>query len=512
MRRLGQSVLVTIQIISFVIVIIALNYLSCAKHTRVDLTERKDFTLSDFTSKLLKSDSVQERKSPIRIIAVIRRSSPHYSRMRNLLDEYSRLGGASVELEFVEPVRQIDRTLEIANIYGKPYTEDMIIVDGRAKVEEKDTDADSSTGDQNAGTTSEITKQKLSAHVRSVYVKQLYLEELDQFDNLFISAWQDEDVITSAIIGSIEGNPRKIYFAADKSNLEATEGKPAWQILFNMLWQQNVNLVPIRLSDIQSIPDDAEGFALIAPQYDLEDREIKMLSEYWDRPKSSVLITLDPAVNLKKLRIFLRNYGVSPRNDRIIGVQGKLVQSSVSAVFARGSEITRDLGGKSTIFDGSSSSLEVMENDDQLINKRILPIALIQASAGLWGETRNNLEAPVFNPEEDNQAPLYIAAAILRGQANADDTAALVSKMVIMSNSDFLSEKNLRPEQADFVKSSVNWMIGRDDLIGIGPRKLHRHKITLLDSHHSFINRLLMIFLPATLILTSLIVWNVRRA
>lgn len=512
-RRLGRSVLVTVQVLAFFVVIIALNYLSCARHTRVDLTESQDFTVSDFTSKLLKGDSVQERKSPIRIIAVIRRASPHYARMRNLLDEYSRLGDDAVELEFVDPARQTDRTLEIANIYGKPYVEDMIIIDGRTSAEEKESENnDASTSAETGAEATTATKQKLSAHVRSIFVKHLYLEEFDQFNNRYISAWQDEDVITSSVIGAIEGQPRKIYFAADKSNLEAINGKPAWQVLFNMLWQQNVNLVPIRLSDIESIPKDAEGFALLAPQYDLEDREIEMLTEYWDRPKSSMLITLQPSVKLNKLRIFLRNYGVNPRNDRVITVKNGLVQSSVSAVFARGAEINRDLGGKSTIFDGSSISLEVRENDDQLINRRIVPIALIRTSDGWWGETRDNLENPVFNPEEDNKAPLYLAAAILRGRATTDDTAPLVSKMVIIGNTDFLSETNLRPEQADFIKSSVNWMIGREELIGIGPRKLHRHKITILDSHHSFINKLLIIFLPAALILISLIVWNVRRA
>lgn len=513
-RRLGRSIIVTVQVVAFFIVIIALNYLSCARHTRVDLTEREDFTLSDFTSKLLKGDSVQKREAPIKIIAVIRRGSPHYSRMRNLLDEYSSLGNKAVELEFVDPARQTDRTLEIAHIYGKPYVEDMIIVDGR--IPEKETTqkdgAAATIPDTTAVPAPTAEKQQLTAHVRSVLVKHLYVEDVDQFNTRFIAAWQDEDVITSSIIGSIEGQPRKIYFAADKSNLEAIDGKPAWQVLHNMLWQQNVNLVPIRLSDIQSVPADAEGFALIAPQYDLEDREIQILSEYWDRPKSSVLITLDPSVKLNKLRIFLRNFGVNPRNDRIISQKGGAIQSSVSALFARGAEINKDLGGKSTIFDGSSSSLEVRENDDQLMNRRILPIALIRASDGSWGETRQNMENPVFNPEEDNAAPLYMAAAILRGRATSDETATLVSKMVIIGNTDFLSRKNLRPEQADFVKSSVNWMIGREELIGIGPRKLHRHKITLLDSHHSFINKIILIFLPASLILTSLFVWNVRRA
>ncbi|BDS08930.1 hypothetical protein NT6N_39700 [Oceaniferula spumae] len=525
-RRLGHSILVAIQVVAFCIVLISVNYLSCARHSRIDLTERQDFTLSDFTSKLLKGTSVQDRKEPIRIIAVIRRGSPHYSRMRNLLDEYNRLGGDSVELEFVDPARQTDRTLEIAQIYGQPYIEDMIIVDGRSAEAESaaapKTDGETSATDEtDQGKTAEAAKdatgdqadlQQLSAHVRTVYVKQLYLEELDQFRNRFIAAWQDEDVITSSFIGAIEGRPRKIYFAADKSNLEASDGEPAWKVLASLLWQQNIQMVPVRLTDIQSIPKDAEGLALIAPQYDLSERELKMVTEYWDRPRSSLFITLDPSVELSNLRIFLRNYGITPRNDRVISVENKQTLSSVRAVFTRGAEINLDLGGKSTVFDGTSNSLEVRENDDQLMNKRIRPIALVQAADGWWGETRYKEENPVFNPEEDHTAPLYLAAAILRGQATSDDTAQLVSKMVVISNTDFLASKNTRPEQADFVKSSINWLVGREDLIGIGPRKLHRHKITLLDSHNTFISRLLLIFLPGAVILTSLIVWNVRRA
>lgn len=503
-RRIGRTFLVTLQIVAFVVVVISANYLSCSRHSRIDLTERRDFTLSDVSTKFLNGASVQDRKTPIRIIAVMRRASPHYSRIQNLLDEYSRVGGKAVELEFVDPARQTDRTLEIEAVYGKPYTEDMIIVDGRTDAETaKPAEPEDAAASK---------KQSSSAHIRSVLVKHLYLEELDQFHNRFISAWQDEDVITSSLIGAIEGKPRKVYFAADKSNLEGKEGEPAWKVLAGMLWQQNIQLIPVRLADLQSIPDDAEGFALIAPQYDLEDREIKILSDYWDRPRSSVIITLDPTVKLDKLRIFLRKFGVSPRSDRIIAAHDNVVQSSVRALFARGAEINADLGGKSTIFDGATCSLEVRENDDQLMNRRILPIALIRAADGWWGETRFNQENPVFNEEEDHKPPLYIAAAILRGQATSDDTAPLVSKMVIIGNTDFLSEKNIRPEQADFVKSSINWMIGREELIGIGPRKLHRHKITLLDSHNTFINQILLVFMPAAMLLTSLIVWNMRRA
>ena len=125
-------------------------------------------------------------------------------------------------------------------------------------------------------------------------------------------------MITSSIIGAIEGVPRKIYLAVDKINLEADDGEPAWVLLAEMLMQQNIQLIPIRLAEVESIPEDAEGFALIGPQYDLNEREMKILSNYWDRQQSALLVTLDPKAKLNNLRIFLRSYGITPRHDRVV--------------------------------------------------------------------------------------------------------------------------------------------------------------------------------------------------
>jgi hypothetical protein len=84
--------------------------------------------------------------------------------------------------------------------------------------------------------------------------------------------------------------------------------------------------------------------------------------------------------------------------------------------------------------------------------------------------------------------------------------------MVVIGNTDFLATRKTRPEQADFIKSSVNWLIGREELIGIGPKKLYRHKMTILPAHNAFITKLVLIFIPAAALLISLIVWNTRRA
>ena len=513
-RRVGRTVNVIIQISLFVAAVVAANYLSCTNHKRYDLTEKRNFSLSDFSEKFLKGKMLQEHQSPVQAIVVMRRTSPHYSRVYHLLDEYQRIAGDAIKLEFIDPLRQTDRTLELEAVYGIKYSEDMIIIDGLANEELANDDGQpnqpqtststSGPSDTKAGKTG----QKTSGHLRVVRVSDLYLQDESQT----IVAWQDEDVITSNFISAIEGSPRKIYLAADKMNIQADDGEPAWIVLSRMLLQQNIELRPIRLADIDTIPKDAEALALIGPAYDLNERELKILTEYCDRQQSALLITLDPTAQLDNLRIFLRSYGITARNDRIITVKNGQTLSNVQSIFSRGAEINSSLGGKSTVFEGVSCSLEVRENDDRLLNKRIQPIALVKATTGWWGETRFDEQNPTFNVEEDYSEPLYLSAAILRGQATSDETANLVSKMVVIGNTDFLATRKTRPEQADFIKSSVNWLIGREELIGIGPKKLYRHKMTILPAHNAFITKLVLIFIPAAALLISLIVWNTRRA
>ena len=64
-----------------------------------------------------------------------------------------------------------------------------------------------------------------------------------------------------------------------------------------------------------------------------------MLKQYWDRQQSALLVTLDPTAKLDNLRIFLRSYGITARNDRIITVKDGQTLSNAQCLFSRGSEI-----------------------------------------------------------------------------------------------------------------------------------------------------------------------------
>jgi ABC-type uncharacterized transport system involved in gliding motility auxiliary subunit len=146
------------------------------------------------------------------------------------------------------------------------------------------------------------------------------------------------------------------------------------------------------------------------------------------------------------------------------------------------------------------------------MNRQINPVGLIQAAPEFWGETKFGEKDTNFDEKEDNKPPLYLAACVTRGAANDDRFTADTSRMVVISNTDFLDPSRQRAENIDFLASSVNWLMNRQALAGIGPRSLGTYKLPLLDAQVSFINRVNLFFLPALLSVIGAFVWSSRRA
>lgn len=488
-NRWGIGSLSILQIACCALLVIALNYLAATHWRRLDLSRSRDYSLSPVTTRFLASDALRSRPSPVSIIAAFRHSSPLHEQVRALTEEYARTSGGKIQLELIDPVRDADRTQQVATTYGLTFTRDMVIIDATAPGE---------------------TKTK-SPHVGIVADDDMVLFTTAPNRQRKPSGFKGEDAITASLIRAVEGKPRVILFLADKSDIEATGDNSPWKVLSDALFARNIHLQPVNLADLQRIPDDTPGIALVAPRYDLEARELAILEEYWTRPRSSILAILDPAHRPDRLRSFLRKQGITQRDDRVITTRNGQTSSTVHATFTPSLEFTRDFWGKSTVFEGATCALEVRENAEDLINRNISPFSLAEAADGFWGESRYTEPNPSFQPEEDHARPLPIAAAVIRGTATDDRFAADTSRLFVLSNSSFLHPDRLRPEQIDFLTSSANWLIGRGDLAGAGPRAYLTYKLPLLDAQVSFINRINLLFLPLLALLSALAVWNARR-
>ncbi len=498
LNRWGIGSLSVLQTVLLAVIVIAVNYLAIHHYERLDLSRSGDYTLSSATQRYLASEDLSKREKPVKWIMAFRRSSPFYERVRALAEEYQRISRNEIELEIVDPLRSPDRMQEITAAYGLSLVRDIIIIDART--------------DDSAATVEDANKVKsLNPHVKLVLADDLgVFTTTDRVRK--VTAFQGEDVLTARLVESIEGKPRKMALLADKSQIDSDDATSPRKSLEETLRFQNIELSEIQLAGLQDIPADVSGIVLAAPKYDLNDAELAVIERYWNRSRGAILVLLDGQAP-PKLRSFLRANGITPKENRVVGrdKDNRLI-TTARGNFAEGVDLIRDLAGLTTEFGGASASLEVREGADDLLNRRIYPIGLIEVQPPFWGETKFGKGNEAFNEEEDHAAPFSIAASVTRGAEADDRFAADTSRMVVISNTDFLAAKNQSAENLDFLASSANWLVGRESLAGIGPRSLGTYKLPLLDAQVSFINRVNLFFLPAFLIVMGIFVWSSRRA
>jgi hypothetical protein len=498
LNRWGMGVLSFLQIALLAVILIALNYLAVHHYARIDASRAADYSLSPATKRYLEDTAIRGRETPIKWIMAFRRSSPFYERVRALAEEYENSSKRKIDLEIVDPLRSPDRMQEINAAYGITLVRDLIIIDARSDE------------------TPVITEGPDKIKVLNPHVKLVIAEDMAVFTTADgqrkLTGFQGEDVLTARLVESIEGQPRKMALIADKSRLESRDVSPSRKALEDTLRFQNVELSELQLSGLADIPAEFSGIAIVAPKYDFTDDELAVLERYWNQPRAAILVLTDSGETPPKLRAFLRGNGITPRNDRVIAREKDSLVTSARGIFTEGVSFTKDLAGQTTQLSGASSSLDVREGADDLLNRRIFPLGLLQAADGFWGETKFGQGDEAFDEQEDNPPPFFLAAGVTRGAEADDRFAADSSRMLVIANTDFLDPDNHRAENLDFLASSVNWLVGRESLAGIGPRSLRTYKLPILDAQVSFINRVNLFFLPAALILIGAFVWSSRRA
>ena len=514
-NRYSMGFIITLQIVLAFICVCLLNYLTADKHLRQDLTKGSQYTLSQLSLNFLKGEQLLNHTGSIKIFVIAKPNPLYTQRLRSLLEEYTRHAAADIEVEFIDRVKDANRLNEISAIYNKAFFQDSILIDARTEEEKTDLDKPESKSivSNPNGTNSDSLKR----------IREFAINELFQIseDGSRIRAWQDEKVLTTNLLSALEGKPRKFYFIVDKSEIDDQgEGSPAWRTFDQLLRSQNISLAGYQISSNEPIPADAEGLAIIGLDVDFDDRELEILKEYWDRNGASLFITVKPDAKVVKMRRFLASYGIKVENDQVTTMKNGRKLTTARALFVRGNEITKGFGDQATQLDGVTRSLTLV-NQDQLGSRNINVYSILNSAPGWWGEVSYQKDIAQFDPGKDNgtdpnspvHRPVPIACAVVRGKQNSDTTKHLTSKMIVVGNTQYLKPNNMREELTHFTISSINWLAGREDLVGnIGQKPAQSLKITIPEEQKSQINIAVIAVLPCISAFIGLIIWFNRRS
>jgi hypothetical protein len=257
---------------------------------------------------------------------------------------------------------------------------------------------------------------------------------------------------------------------------------------------------------------------IIGPQYDFSDREMKLLRDFWDK-QGRILLLLDPSAKTPKLDGFLNELGVKVNDDRLMvflrtGIQELALTRDVQAHFVGDSPVTKRLADVRALFFGGTCSLTLEPDRVRAANIRVE--TLIQAEKGYFAETDYNTDNQAklqADAKRDSNAPLTIGAAIEKGGSADERVQVNSSRLVVVSNATFVQDNAVTQDQQalDFVSGSVNWLLSREQFIGIAPKISKPLTFSLNEDALRRLRWIVLIFMPLIPAVIGTVVWWQRR-
>jgi ABC-type uncharacterized transport system len=489
-RRLRIGANVVLQTTIVVAIVLMINYIGFNRYQRWDLSRFNKYSLSELTKKLLKS-----LKKDVKIYVFFSPTSRNagselYNDLQNLLKEYEFAAKRKVQVETLDPYRNLTRTRELQAKYNFGAEENLVIIDYQDR------------------------KKILRVAEMAEYDPPGMFNEAPQ-----IKAFRGEQVITSALIELTENRIPKIGFIVGHGEPGLDSGSPLTRFK-ESLEHQNIKLEPLILANLEKIPADFSAVILAGPKYDLGDRDLSLLRNYWNE-QGRILILLDPKAKTAKLDQFLVELGVRPDQDIIVtqfktGIEEQSVTLDVYGQFLPETGFLRSLSQVTGFFPGGTRSLSIDASKTAREGLTVMK-ALTPAVHDYWGDKEdvlNSQNTPTYAQGIDLPPPLYFGVALEKGSIkDARVQVRSSSRGIILGNADFLRNESLSesPPDSDFILMSINWLADREQLVAIAPKAPRAFTLNLSDAQMSQIVLLTVVGIPMLIALLGTGVWALRR-
>src|SRR5438477_11948101 len=496
-QRLQIGLNLVVQLILIFFLVSAVNWIGFRHYKRWDVSREQQYALSDKTKRFLNTI-----KGKVRITVFFSPNTPISADVQSLLTEYQYAAKGKLDLENIDPQRNLSRAKELFDKYKVVSDESLLVIDyeGRNKT-----------------------------------VKASEMAEIDQSGMAMgegprVTAFKGEQAITSAMMDLVEGKKNTVgYVTGHKEpaiaeappNLMTMERSPASPIsvLKTFIENENIKLQELNLFNVDAIPAEMKTIVIIGPQYDFSDREMQLLRDFWNK-QGRILLLLDPAAKTPKVNAFLSDLGVRVNDDRLMavvrtGIQEMARVRDVIGRFLPDSPITKRLADVRAPFVGGTCSLTLEPDRVRPAGIQLQPLA--QAEEGYWGEIDYNSDDPAklqYDPNRDHGAPLYIAVSVEKGGSGDERVQVNSSRMIVVSNATLVQDHVLTQDQQalDFMSASINWLGSREQLIGIAPKGPRTLTFSLDQNALRNLRWIILVLMPLIPALIGSAVWWKRRA
>lgn len=465
---------------------VGVNWLGSRHWRHADWTRTRINSLSSTTRKI-----VSELKKPVRITVFMEQDSPLSSPVRGLLDSYREASPRNIEVEYLDPKRNLARAQAAAQELGGIRLNTVVFRSGdRKKYVEEDKLADFDFAGAQFGRGGEI------------------------------KAFKGEEAFTSAILAVTEERTPRVYFSSGhgEAAIDSGERGRGFAEAKQMLERDNLTVASWESLGKDAVPADADAIVVAGPRTPFLAPEASALQKYLSAG-GRVLLLLDPVVPRPGapppdfgLAPLLSENGIELGNDIVIDPANALPLVGAETIVANrfGSHpIVRGLAaeGLPVIFPLARS----VSKADPAAAGPDAPTVLVETSPDGWGErSLANLEEQVKKDPDDTAAPVGLALAV--GPAEDEKAASKKGRLVVVGNSRFAANGALESAgNANLFRNAIHWLTGSEKQIGIAPKTPEQASLSLTESQVRRIGIFSIFGLPLLAVVFGVWVWYRRR-
>lgn len=296
---------------------------------------------------------------------------------------------------------------------------------------------------------------------------------------------QEED-ITNTLLKAIRDEQKTVYFVTGHGevNLDDDQSREGFGIAKAALEREFYAIKTLDLMSTDAVPSDASAVVVVSPDKSYMTHEKQALTHYL-KNGGGVVVLLDPTPK-PDFKDFLRPFGITPDNDVIVdpSLENRLFGGNPGMPLVRqygDHQITRDFP-YATVY-SLTRSLQ--------ISGAAQPLAITSDNA--WGETDlANLQKGVSQGNDDIPGPLNIAVATT---VPSDSTNGKPGRLVVVGDSDFATNIQFKNQgNGNFFTNIVSWLAEDEDLISVTPKQMENIPLAMTAGDLRMVVYVIIIF------------------
>lgn len=464
-----------------IVLLVMVNMIARNHAVRSDWSSTKYYSLSGKTISLLQS--LEQR---LDVVVFFQDDHELYEDVRNLLSSYTH-ASKYVHVEWVDPNRDLARTEELAKKYSVKEANQVVF--------------------DHQGRNMFVGKDQIAVYD--------YTSVKRKADVPKMTAFRGEEAFSSAIQSVMQESRPVVYFTqghGERSPKEFDERK-GYSEIGKLIEHDNVELMPLLFGRESRVPDDCDTLVIAGPTKKFASEEAGLVDGYLKRG-GRVFVLLDALIETG-LEPMLESWGVAVRRDVVVDPSRTLKGRGILlAAYAR-HPITEKMRGFSSIFYLPRSvqptviarKLWLKAHD----KPKVYPLFLSTAEA--WSESQ-----PEENPAKYDASTLdyrdpqgiSMGVAVEKGSEGLD-VLTKPTRMVVIGDSDFASNAGLTGGDQDVFMGVLNWLLEREELIGIAPKPAQKIKLLMTRGQLNRLFWIVLLAVPGLFALAGFVVWMRRR-